>query len=189
MNLEALLNEVTLNFEPLSSGLSTVLNNLPKAILVGMVGILIVKVLSRLSFWALHSTRKFSKAMVDVLSSIIDAILWIFLVVTIFQYLGLTNVALALSGSLAVIALAIGTGLSSFAQDIIASIMLARDKDFNIGYAVKIGSTEGVIESMDIRKSRIRTKDKSLHVIPNSVIEKAEWVLVDRETETKKDKK
>jgi hypothetical protein len=38
---------------------------------------------------------------------------------------------------------------------------------------------------MDIKKTRIESEDGKLHVIPNGVIEKNEWVVLDRHVHSK----
>ena len=45
------------------------------------------------------------------------------------------------------------------------------DKDFEDGYRVRAGLVEGVMESVDIRKSRIRLAIGNLHLLPNTLLE------------------
>jgi small-conductance mechanosensitive channel len=115
-----------------------------------------------------------------IIFSLVDALLWVFLIIGVLQALGLNNIALAFSGSLAAVGLAFGVGASSLAADI-----LAKDRDFAVGDLVMAGEgpTEGVIESMDMRRIRIRDKSGHLHVIPNSVVERKEWILKERRAE------
>jgi small-conductance mechanosensitive channel len=57
--------------------------------------------------------------------------------------------------------------------------------DFEVGDEVIVGETptQGVIESLDARRVRLRDKDGILHIIPNSIVERKEWVLVHRRQE------
>jgi small-conductance mechanosensitive channel len=120
-----------------------------------------------------------------IIFSLVDALLWVFLIIGVLQALGLNNIALAFSGSLAAVGLAFGVGASSLAADILGGIFLAKDRDFAVGDLVMAGEgpTEGVIESMDMRRIRIRDKSGHLHVIPNSVVERKEWILKERRAE------
>jgi small-conductance mechanosensitive channel len=96
--------------------------------------------------------------------------------------LNLDNLALVFSGGIAAIGLAMGVGGSALASDVLSGVFLAQDKDFNIGDFIRAGDppVEGVLESMDMRRTRITDKDGKLHVIPNSVIERKEWVVLTR---------
>ncbi len=120
-----------------------------------------------------------------ILVSLIRSILWAFLVIATLRGLGLSSFALIFSGALAAVGFALASGASSFAGDILAGIFLAHDRDFNVGDEVRAGEdkTEGTIESMDMRRTRIRAKDGRLHVIPNSVIERKEWVFLNKKSE------
>ena len=48
------------------------------------------------------------------------------------------KVALAASGSIALVALTIGTAASGTTGDIIAAVLLASDEDFKVGYTVTV---------------------------------------------------
>jgi moderate conductance mechanosensitive channel len=156
---------------------------LPSALIGLLVGILIIKLLS----WfgqALLGLVRMPSGLRGIMISMLDGVLWVVLAVSILQTLGLEKLALALSGSIAILGLAVATGASSLAADILAGIFLAKDRDFSVGDNVIAGEnkTEGVIEKMDMRRTRIRGKDGQLHVIPNSVIERKEWVLLEKKS-------
>jgi hypothetical protein len=89
--------------------------------------------------------------------------------------LGLDEVALAVSGSIALVALALATAASGTTGDIIAGIFLAGEEDFKVGYTVTPAGVTGVIKSIDLRKSRIVAEDGKLHVVPNKAVETATW--------------
>jgi small-conductance mechanosensitive channel len=76
-------------------------------------------------------------------------------------------------------------GGSTLVADIIAGIFLARDADFNVGDEVIVGErpTMGVVESMDARRTRVRDENGILHVLPNSVIERKEWIVIRKHPE------
>jgi small-conductance mechanosensitive channel len=121
-----------------------------------------------------------------VITSIVEIVFWIFLIATLLQRLGLSGVIYFFTGSIAAIGIAMAAGGSTLVSDIIAAIFLARDNDFNIGDEVIVGwdpQTQGIIERMDARRIRIRDTKGKLHVIPNSVVERREWIVVSRRSE------
>lgn len=163
--------------------LESIIPKLPTVLIGLLIGILLIKLLS----WfgqALLGLVRMPKGLRGILVSLMDGVLWVFLIISVLQALGLDKLALALSGSIAILGLAVAGGASSLAADILAGIFLAKDRDFSVGDSVIAGEnrTEGVIENMDMRRTRIRGKDGQLHVIPNSVIERKEWVLLEKKS-------
>ncbi len=160
-------------------GINNILPKLPKAILALLFGLVLIRIISWIAR-ALISFVRLPKGLKTILYSLIDGLLWIFLIISVLQTLGLGNLALVFSGAIAATGLALGAGGSSLASDILAGIFLSKDRDFNVGDEVIAGEkpTHGIIESMDMRRTRIRGKDGKLHVIPNSLVERKEWVLV-----------
>lgn len=158
--------------------------------LIGLLfGIILIRLLSWLGRLILNLVR-LPKGLRGILVSIMDALLWVALIIWFFGALNLDKLALVFSGGIAATGLALAAGASSLAADILAGIFLAKDRDFNVGDEVIAGEnkTEGAIESMDMRRTRIRAKDGKLHIIPNSIVERKEWVLVAKRHEVKERK-
>lgn len=69
-----------------------------------------------------------------------------------------------------------GLALALAAQDTVAnlfgSITILLDNPFKIGDQIKVGDTEGVVEEIGFRSTRLRTAYNSLVSIPNSVVAK-----------------
>jgi MscS family membrane protein len=69
-----------------------------------------------------------------------------------------------------------GLALALAAQDTVAnvfgSVTIIADRPFQVGDYVKITDTEGVVEDLGFRSTRIRTASKSLVTIPNSTMAK-----------------
>jgi small-conductance mechanosensitive channel len=105
----------------------------------------------------------------------ISAAGWIVVIGAALKALGLDEVALAVSGSIALVTLALATAASGTTGDIIVGIFLASDEDFKVGYTVTAAGVTGVIKSIDLRKSRIVAEDGKLHVVPNKAVETATW--------------
>lgn len=80
-------------------------------------------------------------------------------VVSLLAGLGLGGLALALAAQ-------------DTAANLIGSITIILDRPFQVGDFVRIGDTEGVIEEVGFRSTRIRTFYKSLVTLPNSTVAK-----------------
>ncbi len=120
---------------------------------------------------------KWKPAVLSLALSMATAVAWILVVSGIFAVLKLTVIAATLSGSLALVALAVAQGAKNTTADIVAGLFLAVDEDLDIGYRVTAGGVEGVVERIDLRKTRIRDDQGKLHVIPNRAVEGGTWVV------------
>ena len=155
---------------------------LPK--LAGAIGIMAVGFISiqwglrPLGGWLLRRTR-LKPAVMSVTLSMATAVAWILVISGVLAALGLTVVAAAVSGSIALVALAVANAAKGTTSDIIAGLFLAVDEDLRLGWRIKTGSVEGVVEKIDLRKIRIRDDQGHLHVIPNRTVEGAEWVVLE----------
>ncbi|NIM47107.1 MAG: mechanosensitive ion channel [Candidatus Aenigmarchaeota archaeon] len=132
---------------------------------------------------------KINKSFIGVIISVFKVIAWVFLLAIVLRILGLKDFSLVVFGSIpiAVIAAGImGAFSSSILGDFIAGIGLALDHDFEVGYKIKLKSKdiEGIIKRIDLRRTRIKDKD-SLYIVPNSVIEKEGWILIDKKPDKK----
>jgi len=168
-----------LGFQNLLSDITNFLPRIPEVVFSFLIGYLIITISIQLFTHTLR-IADVHKALIAILKSLVSIVLWIVLSAHLLRNLGLSQIAVTLSGSLIIIGLAIANGAQSTVADVIAGLFLARDPDFDIGFRVKSGETEGVIESIDIRKTRIRTANDTLHVVPNSLIDKERWQVIER---------
>ncbi len=176
--------------QPIINSINHILPRIPAAILVLLVGILVLRLLLWLVRFCLGLTR-LPKALIDIISSLTHVALWIFLAIAFLQFFGLNSVALAVTGSFAFVVLGISQGGASTVADVIAGLALARDKDFSVGDRISLGydKTQGVIEKMDIGRTRVREDDGKLHVISNSTIDKNGWVLLEKRQDLQSESK
>lgn len=157
-------------------------------VLPGAVGALLTLLVGN---WALRllvrvvgataARTRIKPALVDLIKATVTAVGWIFILAGVLQALGMNEIAIALGGTISLVALGISTAASGNLGDIIAGVFLASDPDFGTGFQISIGSGEarltGIIERIDLRKTRIRTPDGKLHVVPNKQIENGIWVV------------
>lgn len=153
-------------------------DKLPQILLTIVVGFLLIKLIKALIHGVIR-VSKANQAMKGVLMSVVDVALWILVLAAIFQQIGLGQVALALSGTVAVAGIAVSIGSSVFIQDMVAGVFLAQDPDFNVGDTIEHTGVEGIVERMDARKVRMRDQDGNLHVYPNSSFDKEPWIVIE----------
>lgn len=149
-------------------------------LVVGLIaGIIVIRVLLTLLERTLRITRA-PKALSGIVISLVAIILWIMLFSEMAREIGLSSVAVTISGSLVVLGLALANGASNLTSDIIAGVFIAKDDDFEVGYKVSDGKTEGVVQKIDIRKVRIMDEKGVLHIVPNASLDKTGWSLLER---------
>lgn len=169
--------------EPVTKWVGGTAPSIPKAILFFIIGFIAIKVLSRVLTRAL-GLAKLPRGMIKVSVKLLDLVLWILLAIALLQLAGLSNVALAMSGAFAILALAFSQGFSATVGDTISGLNLARDKHFRIGDKVRVGpldqKIEGVIIDMDTRKSRLKDSAGHIYVVPNSLIDRNSFTLIER---------
>ena len=164
--------------------IKTILEFLPKVptIIIGIIaGWLIISAITLLVKRSLR-LAKVKKDISGLIITIVKFILWIILVTVIAGSIGFGSLAVALSGSAAVVAFFLSASIGPTLSNIFSGIFMAGDPDIKVGMRIitNNGGTEGVIKSVDMRKVRILDDDGVLHVIPNSVVENGEWIVVDR---------
>jgi MscS family membrane protein len=78
--------------------------------------------------------------------------------------------ALSILAGLGVGGLAVALAAQTTIANLIGSLLIAIEKPFRVGQYVKIGSSEGTVEDVGFRTTRIRTLDNSLLSIPSSAV-------------------
>jgi MscS family membrane protein len=66
--------------------------------------------------------------------------------------------------------LAVALAARDTIANLIGSLLITIEKPFRVGHVVRIGGTEGTVEDVGFRSTRIRTPDNSLVTIPSSVV-------------------
>lgn len=184
MNSTPIFKDVFEGLADLGQQIVNLFPRLVRASIVLILGIIAVKV-SMILIDRFMSYIKISVGLKEILEVLIKIGLWTLLVVAVLQALGLSNVALALAGLLAAFSFGISQGLTQSVSDLVSGLQLANDHDFRIGDQVEVGDKDlrvkGYILEMDTKKSRIIDKDGNLHVIPNSVVDRNSWTLIERD--------
>lgn len=169
------------SFDPASFFFSTVetaLLALVAAVITLLIAYLILRILVSIVKHDLHR-RRVPGELVGILTTVLTAFFWYFVVMAILSVLGNFNqMVLGMGIIFAFFVLASGLALSGVLKELVSGAFLAADKDYRVGILVRIAGVEGVVESIDIRKTRIRDEKGLLHIIPNSTIEPSEWTIL-----------
>lgn len=141
--------------------------NIALAILIFLVGKIVVKVLVNLS-GKLMLRAKMDEMLVKFVKTVLNAILMLFVVVASLNQLGVDTTSLvALLGAAG---LAIGLSLQDSLKNFAAGVMLLVFRPFKAGHFVEAGGTAGVVESISIFTTTIRTGDNKEVIVPNGNI-------------------
>ncbi|HHT26947.1 MAG TPA: mechanosensitive ion channel family protein [Firmicutes bacterium] len=153
------------------------LAKVPGAIVTLLATWIIIRLVKKLVKTATQLTKADPTAQ-SLLSSGVGFVGWVIGIAATLNALGLQQISLALGGSVALVAMALATGLNTISQDLLAGIFLLSDDDFNIGAKVRATGLEGEIMKLTIRKTKIRDRDGVLHVIPNRNIDAATFTII-----------
>lgn len=100
------------------------------------------------------------------------------LIIIVFVELGV-NLAPVL-GAAGIVGLAVGIASQTSLSNIISGLFLVSEKPFEIGDVIKVGTTLGVVMSIDLLSVKIRTFDNIFVRIPNQTIAGAELATITR---------
>jgi MscS family membrane protein len=143
----------------------------------------LVRMVDRLCAWweekAKETETKLDDQLVPIVRQGLKAFLYIVGIVFIIQNLGYSVTSLVAGVGLG------GAALALASQDTVAnvfgSIVIFFDKPFQIGDWIAMGTTEGTVEDVGLRTTRVRTFANSLVTVPNALFTKnsvTNWSLM-----------
>ncbi len=109
---------------------------------------------------------------VETMSSILVAAFQA-VVVAVITFMMLSEIGLNISPILAgvgVVGIAIGFGAQSLVKDILAGLFIILENQYRKGDVVRIASTSGVVEDINLRRTLLRDLDGIVHSVPNGEI-------------------
>jgi len=111
---------------------------------------------------------KMDEILINFIISITSAIFLLFIIIAALDQLGVDTTSLiALLGAAG---LAVGLALQNSLQNFAAGVMLIVFRPFKIGDFVEAGGTSGVVESISIFSTLMRTGDNREVIVPNGSI-------------------
>ncbi len=148
----------------------------PIVVVCVLLGGSIIKLAQKAASLAM-TKAKVEPTVTNLFLSIGGFIGWVTVAATVFGILGLTQVSIAFSGSIALIAMGLASSASGIVSDLLAGIYLIADPDFKVGRRVKVGNIEGTVTSVDIRKTKVKDDEGNLQVLPNKTIDSATYTI------------
>jgi len=151
----------------------------PAAIVTVLVGYVVLRLVQAMVNRA-ATVAGVQAAIRSMVSSAIGFVGWILIVAAALGVMNLSQLSLAIGGSVALVAMALATGLNNITQDVLAGIFLLSDRRFRLGSRVRAAGVEGTVEALTIRKTLIRDDDGCLHTVPNRNIDSATYVILEQ---------
>lgn len=106
----------------------------------------------------------------DVLSSAAKVVIWVIAVLIVFDQLSI-NLAPFLAGA-GIAGIALGFGAQSLVKDVISGLFILIEDQYGVGDVVDLGDTEGAVEEVNLRVTRLRSSDGRVWFVPNGEIRK-----------------
>ncbi|API89978.1 mechanosensitive ion channel protein MscS [Marinilactibacillus sp. 15R] len=100
--------------------------------------------------------------------NIYNSVLYFFLIYTILELMGIP-VGTLVAGA-GVIGLALSLGAQGFVSDIVNGFMILLEKQLDVGDVVEINSILGVVEDVNLKTTKLKDFDGTIHFIPNRSI-------------------
>ena len=97
--------------------------------------------------------------------------------------LNLEEIFLPLMGASVLVGAAIALAVKDILADAVAGVFLLLDRHFNIGDSIKTMGYSGEIFDVTLRKTRIKTDDGTIVILPNGKIDSSGWVLYENNIE------
>ena len=107
-------------------------------------------------------------------------ILWFGVLIYIMTVLNLEDILKPIIGGSVLVGAALALAVKDILSDAVAGLFLLSDKHFNIGDQIETMSHKGEIINVSLRKTRIRTSDGTIVVLPNGKIDSAGWIFNER---------
>jgi len=137
------------------------------ALLIFIIGKTVANIITKILAKVLKKTRM-DEILINFVSSIIKTILLLFITIAALNQLGVDTTSLiALLGAAG---LAIGLALQGSLQNFAAGVMLLIFRPFKAGDFVEAGGVSGIVESISIFTTVMRTGDNKEVIVPNGTI-------------------
>jgi small-conductance mechanosensitive channel len=141
-------------------------------LVIAYLGIKVITTILRATLKRVYRSEQ--QLIADLFVLVIAIFLWFGAGLTLLSILGMGQIAASLGTAAGFIALGISYALSNMIADTVAGVYLLRDPDFNPGDRVTTDSATGTVESIGLRKSRLRLDDGDLLVLANRTVE-SKW--------------
>jgi small-conductance mechanosensitive channel len=172
---EFLTNTVARTVTELTAGVQAAIPRvLSGLIFITLAYILIRVVLAvlRQSLERLYSERQ--SLVADLFVTVAGIFMWFGVGLAFLKIIGMGDLAASLGTAVGFIALGISYALSEMIEDTVAGVYLLKDPDFEVGDRVSVGSIEGTVAAIELRKSRFTLENGDTTVLANRDVE-SKW--------------
>lgn len=141
--------------------------NILLALTIFFVGRIVIKIIANV-LKKVMTRAKMDAILINFVSSILQTVLLLFVVVAALDQLGVDTTSLiALLGAAG---LAVGLALQGSLQNFASGVMLIVFRPFKTGDFVEAGGVSGVVEVINIFSTTMRTGDNKEVIVPNGAI-------------------
>lgn len=161
MNLKEIINFKLIDTENIDVTVYHILISIAFAIAAIIISAVIKKIIM-----GRVKHRKIDRGTGNSIFLIIKYALWIFVILMIFDLVGI-RITLLLAGSAALL-VGLGLGLQNIFNDIVSGFFMLFERNLKVGDVVEL--EEGMIgrvEQVGLRTSKIRTRDNIINIVPN----------------------
>lgn len=120
--------------------------------------------------WSRQTENSLDDQLAPLLTKTAKLLVVVIGVLMILQNTGVNVVSLIAGLGLGGLALALAA--QDTAANLFGSVTIIADRPFQVGDFIRVAGSEGIVEDLGFRSTRIRTADKSLVTIPNSTMAK-----------------
>ncbi len=149
------------------------LGNILRILFTLLVGITVIRIIMRIVDRTLERSTSM-KALDKYIRSVIHAVLWFMLVLTVAGSMGIQVTSLIAMFSVA--GLAVSLALQNTLSNLAGGVMLLMTKPFEVGDFVETNGVSGTVEAIDLAYTTVNTGDNKQIFIPNSEIASAKII-------------
>lgn len=122
----------------------------------------------------LASNRQISenknKTLMTVVLSVIRYVIYFIAIVSILSKFGVEIASVIAAAG--VLAVAVGLAAQTIVSDVISGFFILLEDQFSVGDLITIDGETGVVEALNMKTTRLRSADGTVHIIPNGKITK-----------------
>jgi small-conductance mechanosensitive channel len=147
-----------------------------RIVLTVVIGLFLVRLISVLT--ERYIMKKFTLQRRMITRKVISYSGFVIVAMAVLGELGVKLTALL--GAAGIVGIAVGFASQTSVSNIISGLFLISEKPFGVGDVIKVGSTTGIIQSIDLLSIKIRTFDNLFVRIPNEKILTSEVTNITR---------
>jgi small-conductance mechanosensitive channel len=106
--------------------------------------------------------------------------LWFCVLMYITKELNLQDILVPIIGASFLVGAAVAMAVKDILADALAGLFILTDKHLDIGDEIETMNYKGEIISVSLRKTRIRTGEKKVVILPNGKIDSSGWILYEK---------